>query len=163
MKSKLLITLSGLLSSVASAQADFVHAAPQAELDFLSAVRQVESGDRYDCPPGRAGELGAYQFRREVWSRYTQAAFTQAQTSVADEVAARHYAWIASQLEARGIAVSPWNLAVAWNGGIGTVGSRRIPRATRDYADRVVNLVQDAAELRRSLTPEFHIALASAN
>jgi hypothetical protein len=163
MKSKLLFTLSGLLSSVASAQADFVHAAPQAEMDFLSAVRQVESGDRYDCPPGRAGELGAYQFRREVWSRYTEASFAQAQTPVADEVAARHYAWIAGQLEARGLAVSPWNLAVAWNSGLGTLANRRIPRATRDYADRVANLVQDAANLRRSLTPAFHIALASAN
>src|ERR1700689_1036405 len=38
---------------------------------FLRAIRQVESGDRCDGPPGRHGELGAYQFRRQVWHRYT--------------------------------------------------------------------------------------------
>ena len=163
MKSKLPIALCCLILPVAGARAAFVHDLPQSELDFLHAVRQVESGDRYDCPPGRAGELGAYQFKREVWAKYTRSSFSQARTPGADEVAADHYAWIVSQLERRGILANPWNVAAAWNGGLKVVTDRRIGAATRDYASRVANLVQDEIRLRRSLTPEIRIALASAN
>jgi hypothetical protein len=163
MKSKLLLSLACLFLSAVSGRAAFLHPVPQAEEDFLYAVRQVESGNRYDCPPGRAGELGAYQFRREVWSKYTRAAFSEARTPGADEVAAQHYSWIVGQLAARGIAASPRNIATAWNAGIKVVGTQRIPATTRDYASRVANLVQDEEKLRASLTPSFRIALASAN
>ena len=163
MKSTLPLSLTWLFLSAASANAAFLHPVPQAEEDFLYAVRQVESGDRYDCPPGRAGELGAYQFRREVWSKYTRASFAEARTPGSDEVAARHYSWIVSQLAARGIAINPRNIATAWNAGINVVGTQRIPTTTRDYANRVANLVLDEVRLRASLTPSFRIELASAN
>jgi hypothetical protein len=163
MKSKLLTVVSFLSLTVARAQAAFSHPVAQSEADFLYAVRQVESGDRYDCPPGRAGELGAYQFRREVWSKYTRTSFAQAQTSVSDEIAARHYDWIVTQLRARGIAPNSWNVAATWNGGLGAVTTRRLAPSTRDYANRVTNLVVDEVRLRKSLTPTFQIALASAN
>jgi hypothetical protein len=163
MKSKLPSALLCLVASVSSAHAAFVNPVPQSEMDFLSAVRQVESGNRYDCPPGRAGELGAYQFKREVWSKYTRAPFARAQTPDADEVAARHYSWIAHQLQARGVAVTSWTMALAWNGGINAVTRRHIAGRTLDYAQRVTNLVQDEVNQRLLLTPTFRIALASSN
>jgi len=163
MKSKLITAVSLLFFTVANAHAAFLHPVSQSEADFLYAVRQVESGNHYDCPPGRAGELGAYQFKREVWAKYTRSSFAQAQTSLSDEVAARHYDWIVGQLRARGIPANSWNMAAVWNSGLGAVTSRRVPATTRDYASRVTNLVQDEIRVRKSLTPTFRIALASDN
>jgi hypothetical protein len=130
---------------------------PQSVCDFLYAIRQVESGDRYDGPPGPAGELGAYQFRRQVWAQHTEAPFSQARTSLADTIAARHYQWIAETLRSSGVADTVWNCAAAWNCGLENVCTGRIPRSTRDYAQRVQNLMNDKIELRQSLTPHFHI------
>src|SRR5579884_1897621 len=67
---------------------------------FLTAIRQVESGGRYDCPRGRFGEEGPYQFRRETWRQYTSEPFNLARTAYADEVAAAHYSWLVERLEA---------------------------------------------------------------
>ena len=129
--------------------------------DFLFAIRQVETGDRYDGPPGSRGELGAYQFRRQVWAMHTRVPFSEARTPYADEVAEKHYLWIAESLRSSGVADTAWNCAAAWNCGVDRVLSGRIPRNTRDYAQRVQNIIDDKAGLRRSLTPEFHIALAA--
>jgi len=130
------------------------------EADFLRATRQVESGDRYNAPPGRNGELGAYQFRRQVWRRYTRAPFSAARTRLADRIAARHYAWIRERLEAAGFSPSFWNIAAAWNSGVRAVCSGRIPRSTRDYATRVENLASEEAGARRSLALRLPDALA---
>ena len=131
---------------------------PQFVSDFLYAIRQVETGDRYDGPPGPFGELGAYQFRRQVWAQHTRVPFSQARTSYADQVAAKHYQWIADSLRSLGVADSAWNCAAAWNCGVDKVRTGRIPRTTRDYAERVQNIIDDKVVFRRSLTPQFHIA-----
>jgi hypothetical protein len=116
--------------------------------EFLHAIRLVESGDRYDTPPGKLGEVGPYQFRSVVWRRYTNAPLSAARTSLSDHVASRHYAWIAAGLRRRGVEPNPWNVAAAWNSGLKSVVSGRIPACTRDYADRVVNLIAcDKADL----------------
>jgi hypothetical protein len=131
------------------------------EADFLRATRQVESGDRYNAPPGRNGELGAYQFRRQVWRRYTRAPFSAARTPLADRIAARHYAWIRQRLEAAGFSPTYWNIAAAWNGGVRAVCSGRIPRSTRDYATRVQNLAsEEEAGDQRSLARRLPDSLA---
>jgi hypothetical protein len=127
-------------------------AAPPPIADFLYAIRQVESGDRYDCPQGRGGEIGPYQFRPEVWHRYTDAPFSAARTPLSDSVAARHFLRIVQRLVAHGIAANAWNIAAVWNSGEHAVISGRIPRATWDYATRVENLTQYAASLRREGT-----------
>ncbi len=125
--------------------------------DFLYAIRQVESGDRYDCPAGPKGELGAYQFRSKVWYQHTSEPFSAARTRYADTVAGLHLDWIASSLRSAGVEPSTWNMAAAWNSGVGSVRSGRIPHSTRDYASRVENLVGSEIELRRSLTPRFPV------
>jgi hypothetical protein len=133
---------------------------PQFVSDFLYAIRQVETGDRCDGPPGSLGELGAYQFRRQVWAQHTRAPFSQARTPLADKVAAKHYQWIAESLRSFGVADTAWNCAAAWNCGVDKVCAGRIPRTTRDYAERVQNIIDDKTVFRRSLTPQFHIAAA---
>lgn len=154
----LLFTLASFLGNCGSLSAaqEGQHVA-----DFLQAIRQVETGDNYNAPPGRLGEQGPYQFRREVWRHYTHAPFAQARTSLADVIAARHYDWIRRQLSQSGIAPSSWNIAAAWNSGVGAVRSGHIPSVSRDYANRVRNLMRDQVALRRSFTPQFHIAVAS--
>jgi hypothetical protein len=129
--------------------------------DFLYAIRQVESGDCYDGPAGPCGELGAYQFRSEVWHQYTTAPFYEARTSLADDIAVRHFWRIVQRLKSRGVAPTAWNLAAAWNSGDHAVLSGRIPRATRDYASRVSNLAQYSAEHRNPPAPVFRLAMAS--
>jgi len=142
-------------------------ATPEAQpvADFLHAIRQVETGDNYNAPPGRLGEQGPYQFRREVGRRDTHAPFAEPRTGMADRIAARHYAWIRRQLTGAGVSASTWNMAAAWNSGVGAVRSGHIPRAARDYANRVRNLMREEEReeeaLRRSFTPHFHIAIAS--
>jgi hypothetical protein len=131
--------------------------------DFLYAIRQVESGDRYDGPAGRGGELGAYQFRQQVWYHYTQEPFAEARTPYADDVALRHYHWIAKSLKTAGLWATPWNIAAAWNGGVAAVRSGRLCRATRDYATRVQNLVSSRAAARRALETQSGPALAMRN
>ncbi len=128
--------------------------------DFLHAIRLVESGDRYDTPPGTAGELGPYQFRSAVWRQHTDAPFSRAGTPYADTVAVRHYRWIVSRLGRNGIEATDWNIAAAWNGGVRAVVSGRIPAPTRDYATRVVNLIERYAGEPQALAPGAEPALA---
>lgn len=130
--------------------------------DFLYAIRVVESGNRYDCPSGPYGEQGPYQFRRSVWEQYTAAPFYRARTAFADRVAQRHYDWIVRVLRSRGLRPSDYAVAAAWNGGVGSVIRGRIPAVTRDYASRVVNIVESEARMRAAAEapPRYHIAYA---
>ena len=135
-------------------------ASPPPVADFLYDIRQVESGDRYDCPKGRGGEVGPYQFRPEVWRHYTDAPASEAGTKASDAVAVRHFIKIVRQLVSHGISATAWNIAAAWNSGTHAVLSGRIPRATRDYASRVDNLTQYAASLRSEGNPVPDMSLA---
>lgn len=126
--------------------------------DFLYAIRVVESGNRYDCPAGPYGEQGPYQFRRAVWRQYTSEPFYRARTAFADRVAQRHYEWIVRLLRSRGVRPSDYAVAAAWNGGVGAVIRGRIPAATRDYAARVVNIVESEGRMRAAATPRYRIA-----
>jgi hypothetical protein len=132
-----------------------------AHQDFLYAIRMVETGNIYNCKPGRLGEQGPYQFRREVWTHYTHAPFADARTPFADQVALEHYRWIANRLQSNGLTPSPWRIAAAWNGGVEAVISGHVPRASRDYASRVVNLIEDQQSIRTALTPRYRIEFAS--
>jgi hypothetical protein len=128
--------------------------------DFLHAIRLVESGDCYSAPAGNAGELGPYQFRYAVWRQHTDAPFSRAGSPFADTVAVRHYHWIARRLRMNGIEATDWNIAAAWNGGVRAVVSGRIPAPTRDYATRVVNLIERYAGEPQTLAPGAEPALA---
>jgi hypothetical protein len=106
----------------------------------LEAIHQLENPSDSETP-GSFGELGAYQFREETWKMHTEAPFTRAlDRRSSDAVAVKHYDWIKSQLEAKGVAPTPYNVALAWNGGIRAVFDPRPPAMAVDYANRAANI-----------------------
>ncbi len=111
--------------------------------DVLEAIHMVENP--HDVRrPGRHGELGAYQFRQETWRMHSQAPFAQAlDRSASDAVAIQHFEWISRSFTRAGVSVTAYNVALAWNGGLQAAIKGRVPAATRDYAERVNNLVED--------------------
>ena len=112
----------------------------------LEAIHQLENP--YDTTaPGALGELGPYQFREYTWKMHTAAPFSRAlDRRSSDAVAVKHYDWIKSELERRGILVTPFNVALAWNGGIKAVTESHPPAVAVDYASRAASL---AAVLER--------------
>jgi hypothetical protein len=124
-----------------------VHAARASERwETLQAIHMLENpSDSHS--PGSLGELGPYQFREQTWKMHTQAPFSRAlDRRSSDAVAVKHYDWIKSELEKRGVAVTPYTVALAWNGGIKAVVGDHPPAAAIDYASRAANL---AAEFSR--------------
>ena len=112
----------------------------------LEAIRNLEN-PRNLTRPGPCGELGPYQFRAATWRMHTTLPFAQAlDRATADRVAVRHYEWIKRGLAEAGMAVSPYNIALAWNGGLAAAVAGKSPRVTHRYAERAVNLVGAAAE-----------------
>jgi hypothetical protein len=124
--------------------------------ETLEAIHSIENPMNVR-EPGRYGELGAYQFRAETWRRYTRLPFERAlDRSCSDEVAVQHYEWLKAGLERNGIEASVYNIALAWNAGIGAVLRGRVPAASRDYATRVENI---ATELQ-ARAPRLEVAFA---
>jgi hypothetical protein len=115
--------------------------------DILLAIHWVEN-PRNLTKPGPQGELGAYQFRESTWRMHTKLPFRYAaEKAHADPVAVRHYDWIARGLIRNGMEVTPYNVGLAWNGGLSATVRGRVPAAALRYAERVHNL---AAEMRRT-------------
>jgi hypothetical protein len=115
--------------------------------ETLQAIHLIENPQN-SPRPGSHGELGAYQFRQSTWRMHTRAPFGNALVrSHADQVAVAHYDWLAEQLRRNGFRPTAYNIALAWNAGIGAVVSGRAPRASHHYAQRVVNIADD---LRRA-------------
>ena len=113
--------------------------------ETLEAIHWVENPYNLRTP-GPCGELGAYQFRPETWRMHTRLPFREAlDRSRSDEVAVLHYDWLKAALERKGLEASVYNIALAWNAGLGAVISGRAPAVSRDYAARVENI---ALELR---------------
>lgn len=107
----------------------------------MRAINWVENPTNH-TRMGRFGELGPYQFRSGTWRMHTNRPFSQAiQREAADEVAVKHYEWIKANLEKAGVDPSPFNIAMAWNTGVGNVINGRAPSVSYNYAERVVNLV----------------------
>jgi hypothetical protein len=106
----------------------------------LEAIHKLENP--LNLPkPGRHGELGAYQFRQSTWRMHTSVPFERARDrSTSDVVAVKHYEWLKRGLEAARVPATPYNIALAWNGGLSAVISKRSPRIAHDYAQRAVNL-----------------------
>jgi hypothetical protein len=106
----------------------------------LEAIHKLEN-PRNSPKPGRHGELGAYQFRSSTWRMHTAVPFQRAiNRETSDIVAVKHYEWIKRGLEAARVPATPYNIALAWNGGLGAVISGRSPRVAHDYAQRAANL-----------------------
>lgn len=112
----------------------------------LQAIHILEN-PRNVTRPGRYGELGAYQFRLSTWRMHSTAPFKQAlDRSESDVVAVRHYEWLKDGLLRARMPVTPYNIALAWNGGLTGTIRGKAPRAAHDYAQRAANL---AAEFMR--------------
>jgi hypothetical protein len=106
----------------------------------LEAIHQLENPTD-SSRPGPYGELGAYQFRREVWVKYTRLPFSKAlDRTTSDAVAVRHYEWLKVQLSQAGIQPTTYNIALAWNGGVSGVVRDTAPFRARDYAERAATL-----------------------
>lgn len=122
-----------LLASMATAQASSRWAT-------LQAIHQLENPNN-STRPGRFGELGAYQFRSSTWRMHTNVPFQQAiNREISDTVAVRHYEWLKRGLEAAKMPATPYNIALAWNGGLSAAISGRAPQRAHDYASRASNL-----------------------
>jgi hypothetical protein len=110
--------------------------------DTLQAIHLVEN-PRDLTRPGPAGELGAYQFRSKTWAQHSTRPFRDALVrAYSDEVALAHYDWLCAGLRRNGVAVTPYNIALAWNAGLTAVVKGRVPRTARSYAERVNNLAE---------------------
>ena len=130
--------------------------------ETLRAINLVENPTN-QTRPGRMGELGPYQFRRDTWRQYTHQPFSLAiDRTLADEVAVRHYEHIRRDLNAAGIAPSVFNIALAWNCGINAVLAGRIPPVTYDYAQRVGNLVDSFAQTKATIHTSPTVLAAAA-
>ncbi len=116
--------------------------------ETLQAIHWVEN-PHDSLKPGPCGELGAYQFREGTWRMHTQVPFRQAiDRKHADAVAIRHYEWIKRGLVRAGLPVTPYHVALAWNGGLSATLRGRVSAATRNYAERVNNLATQLGEKR---------------
>jgi hypothetical protein len=106
----------------------------------LEAIHHLEN-PRNLTRPGRFGELGAYQFRLSTWRMHTTTPFQKAlDRRTSDEVAVQHYEYLKKGLEAARIPATPYNIALAWNSGLGGVVGGTSPRVAHRYAERAANL-----------------------
>lgn len=116
--------------------------------ETLQAIHWVENPNN-SPRPGPCGELGAYQFREGTWRMHTQVPFRHAvDRQHSDAVAVRHYDWIKRGLVRAGLPVTPYTVALAWNGGLAAAVRGRVSPATRNYAERVSNLAAQLGEAR---------------
>lgn len=80
---------------------------------------------------------------------HTTLPFEQAvDRAVAEGVAIRHYEWLRRGLMRNGFNPTPYNIALAWNGGLSATVRGRVPAAAHDYAERVNNLAQEIGAAR---------------
>lgn len=115
-------------------------AAEPVDLDrLLDATREIENWAGRD---GQAGERGAYGIRAATWAQHMgDKPFAMArQERWGRECARRHVAWLQRELARAGAHPSVFNLALAYNAGLGRALSGRAPERAYDYARRVENL-----------------------
>jgi hypothetical protein len=113
----------------------------------LQAINWVENPTNH-TRMGAHGELGPYQFRVGTWRMHTARPFSLAvQRPYADEVAVKHYDWLRTGLLRAGIQPIPYNIALAWNGGLEAVVSGRAVEASHRYAQQVQNLVEKLRQM----------------
>ncbi len=120
--------------------------------ETLEAIRAVEN-PRNTARPGKHGELGVYQFRRVTWRMHTDMPFERAvERDASEQVALKHYEWVKRGLVRNGLPATPYNIALAWNGGLSATVQGRASKAAHNYAERVNNLVSERAQ-RVAATP----------
>ena len=72
---------------------------------------------------------------------YTNVPFAQAlDREMSDAVAVKHYEWLKRGLESAGMPATPYNIALAWNGGLAAATAGTSPSVAHRYAERAANL-----------------------
>ncbi|HET7536618.1 MAG TPA: hypothetical protein VFJ90_09205 [Candidatus Didemnitutus sp.] len=128
----MVLAMAGLTANAASSRWETLRA--------INWVENPTNQTRY----GSKGELGPYQFRRDTWRLHTSKPFTMAiDRATADEVAVAHYEWIKDGLKDAGIEPTTFNIAMAWNCGLGAVKNGRVPTVSYHYAEQVTNLAEE--------------------
>lgn len=100
---------------------------------FLRALSMVESGNNVQAV-GLAGELGKFQMMPAVVSECG---------GYGEREARREIQRIEVALVHMGVDPSPYNVALAWNAGLGAVRHGKVPESSYRHALRVVNLLED--------------------
>lgn len=110
---------------------------------MLDAIAAVETGNDYR-KVGRAGEVTAFQIMPRYWHLHTSAPITRGSTdeSLGRLVASRHLAQLRRELIGFRLAVTPYNLALAWRAGSPAVAHKKATPHQRDHAQRIVNLYE---------------------
>ena len=105
---------------------------------FLTATRAIENWNGHD---GAAGELGPYQVLPATWRQHMGdlPASWARQEGWGRECARRHVEWLQERLQASRIDANAFNLALAYNAGIGAVKRGQAPVVAYQHADRVRN------------------------
>jgi len=108
---------------------------------FLRAIKERETGNKWNGPAGKAGELGAYQFKESTWKELSSLPHKEARNpKAADAVAVKFLEKIKAEYKKNGIPVTPYTCALAWNGGIGSVVKDNVSKQAREYGEAVNNL-----------------------
>lgn len=114
----------------------------------LEAIHQIENPKEL-TRPGAHGELGAYQFRETTWRMHSKEPFRRAlDRAQSDVVAVKHYEWLKRGLEQAGVPITPYNIALAWNGGLEATVLGRSVSASHAYAQRAETLAMLLEERR---------------
>lgn len=93
---------------------------------------------------------------------HTSVPFTRAlDRGASDAVAIKHYEWIKRGLEAAGLPATPYNIALAWNSGLGAATSGRSPSIAHDYAQRATNLAYQFESNRQQYAADLSTSAAS--
>ena len=119
-----------------------LYAAPNRDR-VLKAIVQVESRGDYS-KFGAGGEAGIYQIAPKTWAQYStksiKVAATKAGQVESERVAKAHYNMIVEFFKKKNIEVNVYNIALAWNAGIGRVSRDDLASRHRSYAKRVNSL-----------------------
>ena len=116
--------------------------------EMLECLAQLETGTtdlRRPCAKiGRRGERSAWQISPQVWAVYCSAPFALASSDaqLASVVATAHLQWLRKGLERDDKPATPYNLALAWNAGLGAVLTGKAPPGAHDYAARAEALYE---------------------
>jgi hypothetical protein len=111
---------------------------------LLSVLAMVETPNGVPAKPGPAGETGPWQITPAV-RRERTADLVRAGLPVTEKTIAREQLiWITWRLFENKIPQTPYNVALAWNGGTTAEIHGTSSKRARDFAQRVANLVEDA-------------------
>lgn len=119
-------------------------------VDVDRAVDALRVREGYRGQRGALGEEGPWQFMPSTWAMHMPGRpFAEARNhALARACAVKHVRWLATQLEARGVDASVFNIAAAWNAGLERYLSGRAPVRAYHFAADVVAIYSKSGVAR---------------